>query len=194
MSSKIMPHLLRMVPACRPGEFKSALASSTFMKLLKPLFIAVLGTAFTISAIFAETTRPNCFIIQSFQAGSTTEIDDLKITDLDNGIVVYENNFDSASDANNGLNSYYWPQGGKDASNYVLNGPKTRVENGKLILETTGFNQNGYGGYESHSEMEPTANLPTNFRVEFTARRLQWAGHTHFMLAIPFRFILMDRS
>ena len=94
------------------------------------------------------------------------------ITNLDNGIVVYENNFESASDATRGLNSYYRPQGGKNTDNYVLNGSKTRVENGKLILETTGFNQNGYSGYESHSEMEPTANLPTNFRVEFTARKL----------------------
>ena len=182
MSSTILPSLPRVVPACRQAESKSTLALSAFMKLLKTFLIALLGTAFTASASFAESTRPNCFLIQSIQAGSTTEIDDLKITNLDNGIVVYENNFESVSDATRGLNSYYWPQGGKDSDNYVLNGSKTRVENGKLILETTGFNQNGYGGYESHSEMESAANLPTNFRVEFTARRLQWAGHTHFML------------
>jgi len=128
------------------------------------------------------TNRPNCFIIQSFQAGSSTEIDDLKITDLDTSQVVYANTFDLASDGTRGLNSSYWPQGGKDTNNYVLNGQKTRVENGKLILETTGFNQNGSGGYESHSETEPNQNLPANFRVEFNARRLQWAGHFHFLL------------
>ena len=150
--------------------------------LSKNLFTALAFLACSFSHAVGATTRPNAFMIQSAQAGSTTEIDDLKITDLDSGNIVYENNFESASDATRGLNSYYWPQGGKDTDNYVLNGSKTRVENGKLILETTGFNQNGYGGYESHSEMEPSANLPTNFRVEFTARRLQWAGHTHFML------------
>jgi len=172
MSSTILPSLLRMVPACRQAESKSTLALSAYMKLLKIFPIAVLGTAFTISASFAETTRPNCFLIQSIQAGFTTEIDDLKITNLDNGIVVYENNFESASDATRGLNSYYRPQGGKDTDNFFLNGSKTRVEDGKFFLETTVFNQNGYSGYESHSEMEPTANLPTNFRVEFTARKL----------------------
>jgi len=103
MSSTILPSLLRMFLASRQTESKSTLDLSALMKLLKTFLIAILGTAFTASASFAETTRPNCFLIQSIQAGSTTEIDDLKITNLDNGIVVYENNFESASDATRGL-------------------------------------------------------------------------------------------
>ena len=130
----------------------------------------------------AHTTRPNTFMIQSYQAGSTTEIDDLKVIDLGSGEVVYENTFSAQSDATRGLNSYYWPEGGNDTKNYVKNGPKTRVENGKFILETTGFNQDGSGGYESHSEAQFSGKLPVNFRVEFTARRLQWPGHFHFMV------------
>jgi thiol-disulfide isomerase/thioredoxin len=129
-----------------------------------------------------NTTRPNSFVIQSAQAGSTTEIDNLKITDLDSGSVVYENTFSSPEDATRGLRSYYWPEGGKDNENFELNGAKTRVEDGRLILEATGFNQNGNGGYESHSEAQFSEKLPVNFRVEFTARRLQWPGHFHFML------------
>jgi len=161
------------------------------MKFTKTLLAALFCLGCSLPYAVGETTRPNAFIIQSAQAGSTTEIDDLKITDLDTANVVYENKFDSSSDAIRGLNSFYWPQGGKDTESYELNGPKTRVENGKLILETTGFNQNGNGGYESHSETEPTQKLPANFRVEFTAKRLQWAGHFRFYL---FRRVESDVS
>ena len=41
----------------------------------------------------SHSTRPNTFMINSYQAGSTTEIDDLKVIDLDSGEVVYENTF-----------------------------------------------------------------------------------------------------
>ena len=46
-----------------------------------------------------RSTRPNCFILQSSQAGSTTDIDDLIITDLDLGQVFYSNTFSTTSSA-----------------------------------------------------------------------------------------------
>jgi hypothetical protein len=124
--------------------------------------------------------RPNTFMLQSAQAGSTTDIDNIKVTNLDTGAVVYTNSFDKPQDATRGLRLAYWPQGGTNTRNFTVSGPMTKVVNGKLRLETTGFNRNGSGGYESHSEAEFTGNLPKNFLVEFDATRLQWPGHFHF--------------
>ena len=126
--------------------------------------------------------RPNSFLLQSSQAGSTTDIDNLRVVNLDTGTAIYSNSFSSTADATNNLDNYYWPQGGQSTTNFVLNGPMTRVVGGKLRLETTGFNANGSGGYESHSEAEWGSTLPRNFLVEFEATRLQWAGHFHFHL------------
>ena len=126
--------------------------------------------------------RPNSFQLSSSQAGSTTDIDNLRVVDLDTGTAIYSNGFASAADATNNLNNYYWPQGGQSTTNFVLNGPMTQVVSGKLRLQTTGFNANGSGGYESHSEAEWASTLPRNFLVEFEATRLQWAGHFHFHL------------
>jgi hypothetical protein len=154
--------------------------------LLAPLAIAAstaLHPAHADAVVPGNLARPNSFHLQSFQAGSTTEIDNLIVVDLDSRTTVYENSFDQEADATRDLRLLYWPEGGKDSSNYFLNNStKTRVENGKLILETTGFNQNGEGGYNSHTEAEFTGTLPKNFYIEFEARRLQWAGHFHFHL------------
>jgi hypothetical protein len=124
--------------------------------------------------------RPNTFMLQSIQAGSTTDIDNLRVIDLDTGAVVYTNGFSTASDATNKLNLFYYPLGGGDNTNYVLNGSMTRVVSGKLRLETTGFGANGSGGYDSHTEAEYAVPLPKNFLVDFDAIRLQWAGHFGF--------------
>jgi len=124
--------------------------------------------------------RPNTFNIQSAQAGSTTDIDNIKVTDLDSGLTVYTNSFNLPQAATNGLRLAYWPVGGSDHTNFVSAGSMTRVVNGRLRLETTGFNANGSGGYESHSEAEYAGNLPRNFLVEFDATRMQWPGHLHF--------------
>lgn len=124
--------------------------------------------------------RPNSFNVQSAQAGSTTDIDNVRVTDLDTGIAVYNNSFDNPASATNGLRLAYWPVGGSDHTNFISGGSMTRVLNGRLRLETTGFNANGSGGYESHSEAEYTGNLPRNFLVEFDATRMQWPGHFHF--------------
>lgn len=143
------------------------------------------ANVFELKAYAIERTQPprfNTFMLQSFQAGSTTDIDNLQVIDLDTGAVVYSNDFTDASQATNGLNSFYFPQGGNNTTNFVVDGPKSRVVNGKLRLETTGFNANGSGGYNSHSEAEYTQLLPHNFLVEFEAFRLQWPGHFHFQV------------
>jgi len=129
----------------------------------------------------SDSTRPNSFMIQSFQAGSTTDIDYIIVKDLDSDSVVYRNDFSEASDSTKGLSCYYEPQGAMD-TNYVINGPMTSVVDGKLRLQCTGFNQNGWGGYESHTEAYYTNRLPRNFYVEISAKRLQWPGHFHFHL------------
>ena len=139
------------------------------------LATAALGLL-TFTASAQNPPRPNTFMIKSIQAGSTTDIGNLQVVDLDTGTAVYMNSFSSAADATNQLNLFYWPVGGSDTTDYVVNGPMTRVVNGKLRLETTGFNQNGSGGYESHSEAEFAGTLPRNFLVTFNAIRLQWPG------------------
>ena len=136
----------------------------------------------TLTASAQNPPRPNTFMIRSVQAGSTTDIGNLQVVDLDTGETVYMNSFSSASDATNQLNLFYWPVGGSDTADYVVNGPMTRVVSGKLRLETTGFNQNGAGGYNSHSDAEFAGTLPKNFLVTFNAVRLQWAGDFEFYL------------
>jgi len=132
------------------------------------------------SMLRGQPPRFNTFMLQSSQAGSTTDIDNLRVIDLDTGEVVYSNDFSNASKATDNLQLFYFPQGGANTTNFVVNGPMTRVVDGKLRLETTGFGANGGGGYESHSEAEYTQPLPHNFLVEFDAVRLQWPGHFHF--------------
>ena len=116
-------------------------------------------------------------MLMSVQAGSTTDIDNLRVVDLDTGTAVYTNSFSAASDATNKLNLFYYVQGANNPTNFFTNDfAMTRVVNGKLRLETTGFGANGNGGYNSHSEAEFAVTLPHNFLVDFDAIRLQWAG------------------
>jgi hypothetical protein len=129
--------------------------------------------------------RPNTFIIRSIQAGSATDVDNIKVTDLDTNKVVYENSFSNAGDATRDLVLHYYPDTGgvesrpedTNRKDYVENGIMTRIVNGKLRLETTGFGRNGSGGYNSVSDATFTNQLPHNFLVEFDAQRMQWAGH-----------------
>ena len=133
---------------------------------------------FTVSNSYAQNPpRPNTFMLMSVQAGSTTDIDNLRVVDLDTGTAVYTNSFSAASDATNKLNLFYYVQGANNPTNFFTNDfAMTRVVNGKLRLETTGFGANGNGGYNSHSEAEFAVTLPHNFLVDFAAIRLQWAG------------------
>ena len=138
---------------------KSIIKSSRLSVLLKLLL--VVGLNFFLPLANAQNPpRPNTFILESIQAGSTTEISNLRVVDLDTGTVVYTNGFSTASDATNKLNLFYWPVGGNDTTNYVVDGSMTRLVSGKLHLETTGFGANGNGGYDSHSEAEYAGKLP----------------------------------
>lgn len=143
--------------------------------LYVPLLMALVVNASAQSNL-TTSTRPNSFIIQSGQAGSTIDVSSIKVTDLNSGAVVYSNSFNSPVDATRGLIGYYWPQGGSGTTNYQINGSMTSVQNGKLRIQTTGFNQNGAGGYNSHSEVIYTNTLPQNFYVQVTGQRVQWAG------------------
>ena len=113
------------------------------MKLITPwiarwTFCLLLLAAVVLPQVRASQYPLNTFSFDSCQAGSTTDIDNLTIKDLDTDLTIYENAFDSLGDATRNLNLYYWPTGVNPAgSNYVLNGPMTRVVNGKLRLETT---------------------------------------------------------
>ena len=124
--------------------------------------------------------RPNTFVIRSIQAGSTTDVDNLTVTDLDLGEVVYENQFSATRDAADNLILHYYPVSYKQGNNFETNGVMTRVVGEKLRLETTGFGRNGSGGYNSVAEASYTGNLPKNFLIEFDAKRMQWAGHFGF--------------
>ena len=104
-------------------------------------------------------------------------MDNIKVTDLDTNKVVYENSFSNPGDATRDLILHYYPTSYKEGNNHQTNSKMTRVVNGKLRLETTGFNKNGKGGYDSVSDATYTGELPHNFMVEFEAQRLQWPGH-----------------
>ena len=155
-------------------------------KIIKPfckfLFFLFFTTGFSPFVFAEKTPRFNTFRIESIQAGSTTDIDNLKVVDLDTDQVVYQNNFSNPSDAKRDLNLFYYPQGGKDTDNFRVDDQKNRIVNGKLRLETTGYRANGRGGYNSHSEAEYSGELPQNFLVEFHATRLQWTGHFLFQV------------
>ena len=62
--------------------------------------------------------RPNTFIIRSIQAGSTTDVDNIKVTDLDTNEVVYENTFSNAGDATRKLVLHHYPDKGGVESNW----------------------------------------------------------------------------
>ncbi len=144
-----------------------------------PIAMALLGNALasaTAQSNSTNSTRPNSFIIQSVQAGSTMDVSSIIVTDLNSGALVYSNSFNNPVDATRGLIGYYWPQGGSGTTNYVVNGSMTSIQNGKLRLQSTGFNQNGAGGYNSHSEVIYTNTLPQNFYIQIQAQRVQWAG------------------
>ena len=148
----------------------------------KPLSLILLSLGFSSLGWGEKTPRFNTFRIVSIQAGSTTDIDDLKVIDLDTDQVVYQNNFSTAGDAKRDLNLFYYPQGGKDTTDFSVDDQKNRIVSGKLRLETTGYRANGRGGYNSHSDAEFSGGLPPNFLVEFHATRLQWAGHFFFQV------------
>jgi hypothetical protein len=148
---------------------------------IKKHFITFIGIIGLLENAAAQTnlsnsTRPNSFLIGAGQAGSTIDISSLKVTDLDSGLIVYSNNFTNQGDATRGLIGYYWPQGGSGTTNYQVNTSMTSVQNRKLRIQSTGFNQNGAGGYNSHAQVIYTNALPRNFYIQVQGQRVQWAG------------------
>jgi hypothetical protein len=108
----------------------------------------------------------------SVQAGSTSDIDDISIIDLDTGKVHYENNFDSGS-LDDMVLEY-----SRDAGHPMVNDPSmTRIVNNRLRLQTTGFRRNGSGGYNSCARMILSRPLPENFELNVKVNKLQWNGH-----------------
>ena len=115
----------------------------------------------------------NYLWIDAHQAGSTSEIDDLLIRDLETDEVFYSNDFDSGS--LDGLHMWFAADRGEP---WQHDSENTRIEIGKLHLETTGFGQNGAGGYNSSAGLSVAKRLPENFEATFTLERLQWAGES----------------
>jgi hypothetical protein len=103
------------------------------------------------------------------QAGSTIEIDNLKIVDLSTGRIFYQNNFNSGDLT--GLQLQHSHDQGKN-----------RIVNGRLRLECIGFGQNGRGAYESFARMHLQDDLPKDFELSFVVKKLQWPGHFEFMI------------
>ena len=112
--------------------------------------------------------------LEASQAGSTVEIDDLVVTDLDSGKPVFEDNFNRPW-LRNGTIKGVKLEHSDDAS-------KNQITNGKLRLECIGFRQNGAGAYNSIAKMHLEKQLPKNFKLSFSANKLQWAGHFHFII------------
>ena len=130
----------------------------------------------------------NHFRIKTIQAGSTSDVDNILIRDLDTNETVYSNNFED-----NNLSGLYLrhnpvpnattePQHATlpNITDEVEDYSKTRIVSGKLRLETVGFNQNGSGGYNSYSYVINENPLPKNFELEIDSTRKQWAGAHHF--------------
>jgi len=121
----------------------------------------------------------NFLHLNAEQAGSFTDIDNVVITDLDTGQIVYQDDF--SSDSGNWIISHRTNTRSLDSPT-ILDSPYGRIENGILRLETIGFLQNGAGGYDSMTAATLKMRLPKNFTITYDARRNQWAGGAYTML------------
>ena len=120
----------------------------------------------------ATGTTFDYLILEAQQAGSTVDIDDIRVTDLGSNTKFYSHDFET--DDLTGIELFHSEDSGYE---YSENPEMTRIQDGRLRLETTGFLQNGAGGYNSRSRMVIPTQLPDEFEITFTARKLQWAGH-----------------
>ena len=121
----------------------------------------------------------NFLHLNAEQAGSFTDIDNVVVTDLDTGQIVYQDDF--SSDSGNWIISHRTNTRSLDSPT-ILDSPYGRIENGILRLETIGFLQNGAGGYDSMTAATLKMRLPKNFTITYDARRNQWAGGAYTML------------
>jgi len=112
-------------------------------------------------------------VLEARQFGSTIDVDDVEITDLSTNQVVYANTFDAGSTA--GLTLVHWADGDA-AANY--GSPLNRVVDGRLRLESTGFQQPGAPlGTQARAIVD--AQLPENFEARFTIYKRQASGFAY---------------
>ena len=127
--------------------------------------------------------------LNPLHAGTSVDIDDLSITNLDDGQVEWTNNFNysNGTDIRNKstpsvelLTEFNFMDG---QESWYYDSSLTRIYNQKLRLQTIGFRRNwpsGGGqaseGYNSESVLVYSA-LPKNFKIEFKATKLQYNGH-----------------
>ena len=96
------------------------------------------------------------------QAGTSAEIDELKIISLQSGNIFYENNFDDGILTGLDLQHSHDPK-------------HNRIENGRLVLEAA-------GGYEAYGRMHLKDELPQDFEISFIVKKLRWFGHFEFAI------------
>ena len=111
-------------------------------------------------------------VLQANQAGSTVDIDDIVVRNLSTNTIEYSYDFNSGD-----LTDIQLLHTTDGTSAWEFDSSMTRIVNGKLRLESTGFNQNGSGGYNSRSRMAINRQLPPSFEIQFSVNKLQWAGH-----------------
>jgi uncharacterized protein (TIGR03067 family) len=121
----------------------------------------------------------NYLMLEAYQAGSTAEIDNLRVTDLQQNQSLVAFDF-----GDEGIDGLILRQRRDSNTPWIVNGPMTKVANGRLRLECTGFRRNGAGGYNSSAQMILRRPLPSDFSIEFVVKRLQWSGHFYFVVCV----------
>ena len=129
------------------------------------------GTASVIASESAVLSL-DYLVLQANQAGSTVDIDDIVVRNLSTNTIEYAYDFNSGD-----LTDVQLLHTTDGTSAWEFDSSMTRIVNGKLRLESTGFNQNGSGGYDSRSRMAINRQLPPSFEIQFSVNKLQWAGH-----------------
>jgi formylglycine-generating enzyme required for sulfatase activity len=122
--------------------------------------------------------RISNFTLSAIQAGSTLEIDDLKILDLDTNSSFYSNDFSTPIESHGDLLKYDYVNDFRLITNETpLFDPSfIKINNGKLVLKA------GSGIFQHNPDFNGRArinvkSIPNNYLVEFKLRKLQSTGH-----------------
>ena len=118
------------------------------------------------------STGIESFIIKSNQAGSTSFIDNLHISDLDTNDTVYSNDF-----SDNNLSGLILKHNADDGNGEISSSPLIQIVNGELKLGSVTGSSPGTQGYNSYSHATNNFELPENFEVSFNARKTVFTGH-----------------
>ena len=118
------------------------------------------------------STGIESFIIKSNQAGSTSFIDNLHISDLDTNDTVYSNDF-----SDNNLSGLILKHNADDGNGEISSSPLIQIVNGELKLGSVTGSSPGTQGYNSYSHATNNFELPENFEVSFNARKTRSGGH-----------------